>query len=301
MSSRNSSRDSVIMQGKCFDAEGAEHGYHHETFKLQAELLKSGEYSDMTITCNGETFPVHKFIVCPRSAFFATALKNFKEANTQTVNLPEDDPHIVKMMLDWMYQGKYLLFSDVDPLEKGADDHGPDCFTSRCEGFCTGECECGRDSGLPNLAKLYVLADKCIIPGLKETALATFKEHIELFWNHKDLPAVTEFLFKHTMEDDEIRKVVSNTIAIHARVADKPEFKRLFDECEGFGVAVFSRLGKISRALKRRTRCKSPPLSRGHYESKVKRRREENRARPVAGNCRVRKQHRPITYEDIWG
>lgn len=36
-------------------------------------LLLSGEYSDFTITCQGDTYKVHKAVVCARSGFFKRA------------------------------------------------------------------------------------------------------------------------------------------------------------------------------------------------------------------------------------
>lgn len=37
--------------------------------------LQSGDYSDLTIKCNGKEFQVHKFVLCTQSAFFAKAVK----------------------------------------------------------------------------------------------------------------------------------------------------------------------------------------------------------------------------------
>lgn len=37
------------------------------------ELFVSGEYSDFTITCRGNTFPVHRAILCRQTQFFNVA------------------------------------------------------------------------------------------------------------------------------------------------------------------------------------------------------------------------------------
>lgn len=38
-------------------------------------LLESGDFSDLTITCQGNTFNVHKSVVCFQSRFFSNAVK----------------------------------------------------------------------------------------------------------------------------------------------------------------------------------------------------------------------------------
>ncbi|KAI1332667.1 hypothetical protein F5Y16DRAFT_393976 [Xylariaceae sp. FL0255] len=44
--------------------------------KLGAHLLKSGDYSDFEPICEGQSFPVHKAIICPQSPIFKKAVDN---------------------------------------------------------------------------------------------------------------------------------------------------------------------------------------------------------------------------------
>ncbi|KZM22845.1 hypothetical protein ST47_g6011 [Ascochyta rabiei] len=70
--------------------------------------LTSGAYSDLAITCGSDTYNVHKVIVCPRADFFARAVKfGGEEAQTGTVNLPEDEPEVVELLVQYLYEGDY--------------------------------------------------------------------------------------------------------------------------------------------------------------------------------------------------
>jgi hypothetical protein len=93
-----------------------------------SRLLTSGAYSDLTITCGSDTYKVHKNIVCERAEFFARAV-NFggevsrlpqhvgdprnvradtaKEAQTGIIDLPEDEPEVVKLLVQYLYEGEY--------------------------------------------------------------------------------------------------------------------------------------------------------------------------------------------------
>ncbi|KAF5610717.1 amino acid transport gap1 [Fusarium subglutinans] len=76
--------------------------------KALIDLLKTGDYSDLTITCGKDQYRVHKAIICPRSKFFKAACDGkFKEAQTGTINLPDDDPVAVRMMIEYLYHDAY--------------------------------------------------------------------------------------------------------------------------------------------------------------------------------------------------
>ncbi|KAF1967988.1 hypothetical protein BU23DRAFT_657633 [Bimuria novae-zelandiae CBS 107.79] len=73
---------------------------------VHRHLFETSEYSDLTITCAGETFKVHKAIVCPQSQFLEIAMKfGGKEEAEGIIDLPADDLGDVKRMLKWMYMG----------------------------------------------------------------------------------------------------------------------------------------------------------------------------------------------------
>ncbi|KAF5569597.1 hypothetical protein FPANT_13896, partial [Fusarium pseudoanthophilum] len=83
-----------------------------------ANLLKTGKYSDLTISCGNDQYRVHKAIICPRSNFFEAAFSGeFKEAQTGEIDLPDDDPVAVKMMIEYLYHDTYM-----PPPREGAVD-----------------------------------------------------------------------------------------------------------------------------------------------------------------------------------
>ncbi|PHH88942.1 hypothetical protein CDD83_6862 [Cordyceps sp. RAO-2017] len=72
------------------------------------QLFLADKYSDLTIHCGGRDFKAHRAILCPQSSFFAKACDSgFKESVTGVVNLPEDDPDVLKCFLQFIYSGNY--------------------------------------------------------------------------------------------------------------------------------------------------------------------------------------------------
>ena len=56
----------------------ADHGPEYEeslrrSLADQSKLWETGKYSDLTVTCRGRKWHVHRSIVCLRSTFFAAA------------------------------------------------------------------------------------------------------------------------------------------------------------------------------------------------------------------------------------
>ncbi|KAF5989217.1 amino acid transport gap1 [Fusarium coicis] len=90
-----------------------------------ANLLQTGDYSDLTITCGKDQYRVHKAIICPRSSFFKAACDGkFKEAQTGKVDLRDDDPLAVSMMIEYLY---------CDTYEPPSRNHTVDAHLSETE------------------------------------------------------------------------------------------------------------------------------------------------------------------------
>ncbi|KAF8856918.1 hypothetical protein BDZ45DRAFT_653565 [Acephala macrosclerotiorum] len=68
----------------------------------------SDTYSDLTIKCRDKSWKVHRVIVCSQSkVLHAACMAGFKETHTGVIDLDDDDPVPVEIMLKYFYTGKY--------------------------------------------------------------------------------------------------------------------------------------------------------------------------------------------------
>ncbi|PVH67952.1 hypothetical protein DL98DRAFT_248384 [Cadophora sp. DSE1049] len=50
-------------------------------------LLSSGEFSDVTVTCSGQTWNLHRAVICPRCRYFQNAFSGKFQVHTVLRNL----------------------------------------------------------------------------------------------------------------------------------------------------------------------------------------------------------------------
>ncbi|KAL4959525.1 BTB/POZ domain-containing protein [Aspergillus stella-maris] len=209
-------------------------------------LFQTGEYSDMTIICKNATFKVHRSILCPQSDFFKMAMAgNFKESQTQTINLPDDEPKTIERVLSFLYCGYYKDDGHIKDLgigpanapspapvpklsEKleGKGENAPNTVnkdtakeTPRTKNKTAGK-------GVPTKAcihlKVYIAADKYNILPLKETAAERFKGWCSRYWNSERLIAISQYaLTTLPSHDITVRDIIASVIAAHMDVLSK--------------------------------------------------------------------------------
>lgn len=71
-------------------------------------VLKTGLYSDLTLSCSGREFSVHRVVVCSQSEVLAAAIRGpFQEAKTGTIVITQYDADTVEKMVEFLYTGDY--------------------------------------------------------------------------------------------------------------------------------------------------------------------------------------------------
>lgn len=66
-------------------------------------MYESGQFSDLTVSTATKNFRVHKAVLCAACPFFeAACTRDFKEAHTNTIILPEEE-HVVEGLLRHCY------------------------------------------------------------------------------------------------------------------------------------------------------------------------------------------------------
>ena len=64
------------------------------------------EFSDVTLQVDDELFQTHRLVLSVRSKFFETLFDGqFKDSSSPTVHIGEVNPKVLKLVLDFMYDG----------------------------------------------------------------------------------------------------------------------------------------------------------------------------------------------------
>ncbi|KAI5377061.1 hypothetical protein J4E82_004144 [Alternaria postmessia] len=220
-------------------------------------VLKSGAYSDLTITCGNDTHKVHKVIVCERAEFFARNLKfGGKESESSIIDLPEDEPTIIKLLIQYLYEGEYEpLLPDDESREAllaariGRPKHDPHgrAYSYQFPHSCS---QPEPSIPPPNSesdqlllhAKMYEIADKYDAVGLKDLAIEKFKWACQYLWDDDKFSIAADHVFSTTPDHDKgLRDIVSETIGAHMGLVKKPEVKVLLTEFNGLALGVLEK------------------------------------------------------------
>ncbi|KAF2807275.1 uncharacterized protein BDZ99DRAFT_573142 [Mytilinidion resinicola] len=138
-------------------------------------LYISEHYSDLTIVCRNGIYKIQKAVICPRSAFFATALRGLgRETEEVEIDLSIEDPKMVERMICFFYNLDYLPKSPNSPLQKYSKR---DIDLGWARGtFCINHIT---ENVLKIHALMYAMGDKYGCSDLKITARAKFEAFLE--------------------------------------------------------------------------------------------------------------------------
>ncbi|KAL6157462.1 hypothetical protein ACJBU6_05013 [Exserohilum turcicum] len=253
--------------------------------------LASGQYSDLKITCGPDSYNVHKVIVCERAEFFARAIKfGGRESNNSTIDLPKDEPAIIKLLIQYLYEGEYdhslpngknYFSAKSDPKtpvkagQKGLkskqsiinmipfphtcsqDDQAQIfgqswCVDHQCITYCCRKCgnficpECHSHiketarfhdpaEQLVTHTKMYEIADKYNVVGLKDLVIEKFSRACEQFWYDTYFAIAAHRAYSTTPDNDRgLRDIVCKTIAQNmGALIKKPSVEALLTEFKG--------------------------------------------------------------------
>ncbi|RMZ00582.1 hypothetical protein D0862_06679 [Hortaea werneckii] len=158
------------------------------------ECFETGEYADMTITCEDKIWRVHKVVVCSQVPFFAKAVTGrFKEAVDSCIDLVDDDPSAVEVMLRWLYYGTFQVEKSKPPSM----------------------------STILFLARSYTIADKYLLADLRTTVGQKLRAALmHRDWDVEDLLALIEESFAGADEFSSVAPELLRTWVISAAHAN---------------------------------------------------------------------------------
>ncbi|KAH7081220.1 hypothetical protein BKA63DRAFT_462162 [Paraphoma chrysanthemicola] len=249
-------------------------------------LLISGEYSDLVIACGSDRYNVHKAIVCPQSGFFQRAEKFpvGKECAEGEIQLPEDDPVVVKLLIAFLYDGEYdpalrpkcTLSPDGSyhysfphtclgsgncghPIGWVCPHHvcGPSTCGQRCVGFVCNECigptpPEGDASQLLLHAKMYEIGDKYDVSSLKDLSRNKFTLACKKHWNDEEFFAAAQHALTTTPDSDQgLRKVLQEIVAQNPKLLEKPSTEALCNAHTSFAYGVLKVQAEQIKCLKK--------------------------------------------------
>jgi hypothetical protein len=204
-----------------------------------------------------------------------------QEALTNEINLPEDDPELIRLMIDYLYRldydytnGKTSSRDVIELRPEPTSLHGreapndvpatyqPEPFRSFRRRHIAAEenkKDTGRigldedleiddlewprspKTGLATHARMYALADKYQISGLKALAQRKFQKAALQHWNSEEFAPALYIVFTSTLEEDRgLRDVVISTIS-RDRLLEKPEVRAAVKDLPelAFGLLIY--------------------------------------------------------------
>ncbi|KAL8953811.1 MAG: hypothetical protein Q9222_000320 [Ikaeria aurantiellina] len=124
-----------------------------------------------------KAFTAHASYLSQWPVFDRICNGNFQESNTGRINLPDEDPHVVRALLQYLYTGNFL-------------------------GYGTSESAGSHDTAASQLIDLYVTAEKYQLEYLKRLFLDKFKRCIDPYKRPVDFLHIAKVIYDKVPETD---------------------------------------------------------------------------------------------------
>lgn len=221
------------------------------------ELYKSGEYADLTIKIkdSAKEFRVHRAVVCKQSKFFEAACRGDfavsvhrltstlvsletdmkQEAANRFIELEDDDPEIVEIMIKYLYTHRYENDEDYDITWPPKPIDSKNIISSlEANGTLMATTLDDHKDPIPNCLRVFAMADKFLIPSLKDLARARFTHWAEQhWWANRFLLTVRHIFESETGNYKELRPVVLDVIVQNAENLFYVSRVAAVRECDG--------------------------------------------------------------------
>lgn len=211
-------------------------------------------HSDLTIVCGPDTYKVHKAIVCPQSGFFRAACRpnTFQEGISGVVTLPcnpgrdldaltapisteefdwdldVEDKSAAKLMVHFFYHHNYPSKFPT------YDGHGRLTAENVVKG------------AMVDHAKMYAMAEKYQIPGLKIVALHKYQQCLEETYAGYATSIIIAFM--STPETDQgLRSEIVDSLSINDWLVEQEVLEKTVKEIPELVYALYRRLLEKSR------------------------------------------------------
>lgn len=162
-----------------------------------------------------EKFPVHKEFACHHSPVLSAAFNsNFMEGETQTYRLEDINPSTFRLLVQWLYHGKFDVFKQ-DDLECADDENDPEIE----------KLWAAQDL---DLVQLWIVADKLLIRPLQNAVIAVLEEFWEEPFVRQGGPTTSwiPYVYDHTSVGSPLRDFAADVCAYKVgseRFAEAPD------------------------------------------------------------------------------